>query len=78
MLESQRRLVEYWELRSEQCSHTDPKVRSCLTDAFRSANAADEEIKYWRHVGRGSVTRILQLWKQKETQTASISFSNLD
>ena len=39
----QRRLIEYWKLRSEQHSDYNDMVRERLTNAFRSAN---EEVAY--------------------------------
>ena len=48
--DAQHRLIEYWKLRSEQCSHEDEIVRQRLTDTFRSANAGNEEVEYWMQI----------------------------
>ena len=48
--DAQHRLIEYWKLRSEQCSHEDEIVRQRLTNAFRSANAGNEEVAYWMQI----------------------------
>ena len=48
--DAQHRLIEYWKLRSDQCSHTDEIVRQRLTNAFRSANAGNEEVAYWMQI----------------------------
>ena len=80
----QRRLIEYWKLRSEQDSHTNTTARERLTNAFRSANAGNEEVVYWMQLveeidgqledGQLECQMLLEAFEENEDITGAYQF----
>lgn len=75
----QRRHIEYWKLRSEQCSHKDDTARERLTRAFRSANAGNEEVAYWTQIveendGEETCQMLFEAFEANEDMTGAYQF----